>query len=167
MTSNLGSDLIRKTTEVGFGVNMEQISFTAMKEKIDKAVEKHFKPEFINRLDGTVIFRSFEKDQLVQIIDLEISKLAKRLEKKHIFIDVPLDVKEFLAEKGYRPEMGARPIRRAVEFYLEDPLAEMILKNPKIEGSFIASLENGAVTFTIKKAKKEKATPALAKSQEG
>ncbi len=166
MTSNLGSDLIRKTTEVGFGVNMEQISFTAMKEKIDKAVEKHFKPEFINRLDGTVIFRAFEKDQLVKIIDLEISKLSKRLERKHIFIEIPVDVKEFLAEKGYKPEMGARPIRRAVEFYLEDPLAEMILKNTKMEGSFIASLENGAVTFAIKKAKKEKVIPALAKSKE-
>ena len=114
MTSNLGSDLIRKNTEVGFGVNMEKISFSAMREKINKAVEKHFKPEFINRIDGLVIFRSFEKEQLVNIIDMEIAKLSKRLSRKSIFIEASQEVKEYLAEKGYKPEMGARPIRRAV-----------------------------------------------------
>lgn len=157
MTSNLGSDLIRKTTEVGFGVNMEKISFTAMQEKIHKAVEKHFKPEFVNRVDGLVIFRSFDKDQLVQIINMEINKLSKRLARKNIAIEASQEVKEFLAEKGYKPEMGARPIRRAVEQYLEDPLSEMILKNPEVEGTFEISLKDSTVDIQPKKAKKEKA----------
>lgn len=156
MTSNLGSDLIRKTTEVGFGVNMEKISFTAMKEKIDKAVEKHFKPEFINRLDGTVIFRSFDKEQLVKIIDIEIAKLCKRLSRKNITIEVSQQAKEFLADKGHRPEMGARPIRRSVESYLEDPLSEMLLKNPNVEGTFTIGCKDNALAIDPKKEKKEK-----------
>ncbi|MCH9811314.1 ATP-dependent Clp protease ATP-binding subunit [bacterium] len=160
MTSNLGSDLIRKTTEVGFGVDMEKISFTAMKEKIQKALEKHFKPEFLNRVDGTVIFRSFEKDQLVKIIDMEIGKLSERLARKNIKIEAPQKVKEFLAEKGYRPEMGARPIRRAVEFHLEDPLSEMILKNPKASGTFEVTLKGDTLEILPKKEKKKKAAPA-------
>ena len=160
MTSNLGSDLIRKTTEVGFGVDMEKISFTAMKEKIQKALEKHFKPEFLNRVDGTVIFRSFEKDQLVKIIDMEIGKLSERLARKNIQIEASKEVKEFLAEKGYRPEMGARPIRRAVEYHLEDPLSEMLLKNPKASGTFEVLLKGDALEILPKKEKKKRAAPA-------
>lgn len=160
MTSNLGSDLIRKTTEVGFGVDMEKISFTAMKEKIQKALEKHFKPEFLNRVDGTVIFRSFDKEQLVHIIDIELSKLSKRLAKKNIIIEASEEAKTFLANKGYRPEMGARPIRRAVEFHLEDPLSEMILKNPKIEGTFEVTVKNDAIEILPKKDKNKKASTA-------
>jgi ATP-dependent Clp protease ATP-binding subunit ClpC len=164
MTSNLGSDLIRKTTEVGFGVDMEKISFTAMKEKIQKALEKHFKPEFLNRVDGTVIFKSFDKDQLVHIIDMELAKLGKRLARKNITIEANDEAKTFLADKGYKPEMGARPIRRAVEFHLEDPLSEMILKNPKIEGAFDVILKDGALVILPKKDKKKKVAAAPAKA---
>ena len=164
MTSNLGSDLIRKSTEVGFGVNMEKISFTAMKEKIDKAVEKHFKPEFMNRLDGTVIFKSFDKPQLVKIIDIEIQKLSKRLARKNISIEVSKKAKEFLAEKGYKPEMGARPIRRSVEHHLEDPLSEILLKNPKVEGTFTIDLKDNAISILPKEEKKEKVASAAASS---
>ncbi|MCH9617590.1 MAG: ATP-dependent Clp protease ATP-binding subunit ClpC [Chlamydiia bacterium] len=164
MTSNLGSDLIRKTTEVGFGVDMEKISFTAMKEKIQKALEKHFKPEFLNRVDGTVIFKSFDKEQLVNIIDIELNKLAKRLAKKNIIIEANDQAKAFLADKGYRPEMGARPIRRSVEFHLEDPLSEMILKNPKIEGTFEVTVKDDAIEILPKKEKKKKAATAPAKA---
>ncbi|MCH9622077.1 MAG: ATP-dependent Clp protease ATP-binding subunit ClpC [Chlamydiia bacterium] len=163
MTSNLGSDLIRKNTEVGFGVNMEKISYAAMEEKINKAVEKHFKPEFINRVDGLVIFRAFDKEHLVQIIDMEIAKLSTRLERKAITIEATTAVKDFLAEKGYRPEMGARPIRRAVEQYLEDPLSEMLLKNPKIEGAFTIDLKDSEIDIQPQKAKKEK--PATTKAK--
>lgn len=166
MTSNLGSDLIRKTTEVGFGVDMEKISFESMKEKIQKALEKHFKPEFLNRVDGTVIFRSFDKTQLVHIIDLEIAKLSTRLARKNITIEASTEVKEFLADKGYKPEMGARPLRRAVEFQLEDPLSEMILKNPNAEGAFTITLKDGAISIDPKKEKKEKATVAATKKKE-
>ena len=163
MTSNLGSDLIRKTTEVGFGVNMEKISFSAMKEKIDKAVEKHFKPEFINRIDGIVIFKSFDKEDLVQIIDMEIGKLSARLAKKDLYLEVSDEAKHFLADKGYKPEMGARPLRRAIEYYLEDPISEMILKDSKITGVCVVSLVDNAISIASKKEKKQKNAPSISK----
>jgi len=163
MTSNLGSDLIRKTTEVGFGVNMEKISFSAMKEKIDKAVEKHFKPEFINRIDGIVIFKSFDKEDLVQIIDMEIGKLSARLAKKDLYLEVSDEAKHFLADKGYKPEMGARPLRRAIEYYLEDPISEMILKDSKISGVCVVSLVDNAISIASKKEKKQKNAPSISK----
>ncbi len=166
MTSNLGSDLIRKSTEVGFGVSMEKISYAAMKEKIDKAVEKHFKPEFINRIDGTVIFKSFDREDLVQIIDMEIAKLASRLAKKDLYLEVTEAAKVFLADKGYKPEMGARPIRRAIEFYLEDPLSEMILKDSKLSGMCLVDLVDDAIVISPKKEKRQKTVSTNSKASE-
>lgn len=147
MTSNLGSDLIRRTTEVGFNVQEGMPDFHTMQEKIEKAVKKHFKPEFINRLDSIVIFRALDKHLLLRVIDLEVSKLQKRLARKHIEIHLSQDVKEFLVSKGYQPEMGARPIRRCVELYLEDPLAEMLLKDPDSDRKYDCLLEGEKVIF--------------------
>ena len=137
LTSNLGSDLIRRSSEMGFGTDPENISPEAMQEKIDKAVKKHFKPEFINRLDSTVIFKPFEKPQLVELCKLEIRKLASRLIKKNIKIEVDQAAIESLVDKGYDPTMGARPIRRAIEQHVEDPLAEKILLEPDLSGTIL------------------------------
>ncbi len=150
MTSNLGSDLIRKSTEVGFGVEVDKIDFDAMKDKIDKAVKKHFKPEFINRLDGVVIFRAFDRPHLIQVIDLEVDKLQKRLMKKNIFLTMTDEAKDFLVTQGFMPEMGARPLRRAVEQHLEDPLAEMLLKNPDLSATFEVVLKDQKLDFVVK-----------------
>lgn len=147
MTSNLGSDLIRKSTEVGFGVEPTAIDYESMKDKIDKSVKKHFKPEFINRLDGVVIFRAFDRAQLVNIIDLEVGKLQKRLLRKHIVLIISPEAKEYLVTKGYQPEMGARPLRRAVEQYLEDPLAEMLLKNLNCKGTVRVTVKDEKLEF--------------------
>lgn len=155
MTSNLGSDLIRKSTEVGFGVDNDKIDYDTMKDKIDKAVKKHFKPEFINRLDGTVIFRAFDKEHLVKVIDLEVSKLQKRLDRKNIKLILSQEAKDYIVEKGYQPEMGARPLRRAVEQELEDPLAEMLLRNPNLSEIFHVVLKNGALVFEIQEREKK------------
>ncbi len=127
MTSNLGSDLIRRSTEVGFGVQEGMPDYKTMQEKIDKAVKKHFKPEFINRLDGTVIFKALDRENLIGVIDLEIEKLKKRIRRKSITIDIDQKAKKFLVEKAYQPEMGARPLRRVIENQIEDPLAEKLL----------------------------------------
>ncbi len=127
MTSNLGSDLIRRSTEVGFGVKDGMPDYDAMKEKIDKASKKHFKPEFINRLDDMVIFKALDKNDLSHIIELEVVKLQKRLLRKNIEITIEKNAKDFLVDKGYQPEMGARTLRRTIEQYLEDPLAEKLL----------------------------------------
>ncbi|MCH9630217.1 MAG: Negative regulator of genetic competence ClpC/MecB [Chlamydiia bacterium] len=147
MTSNLGSDLIRRTTEVGFGVQEGMPDYKSMQEKIDKAVKKHFKPEFINRLDDVVIFRALDRSLLTHVLDLEVSKLQKRLVKKSITIDLTDDAKKFLVDKGFQPEMGARPLRRSIEQYLEDPLSEIVLKDPDTEKAFQCVVEEGLIVF--------------------
>lgn len=130
MTSNLGADLIRKSTEIGFGAREGMMEYDIMKEKIEGAVKKHFKPEFLNRLTDIVIFKPFAKEALRSIVDLEMKKLQNRLTKKEVHITLTEPAKEFLVERGYQPEMGARPLRRTIEQYVEDPLAEKLLMKP-------------------------------------
>lgn len=134
MTSNLGADLIRKSTEVGFGAKDGALDYEHIKDKIHAAVMKHFKPEFLNRLNDTVIFRPLDKEQLIRVMELEIEKLQKRLEVRECSITLDDSAKNFLVEKGFQPEMGARPLRRTVETYLEDILAEKLLRTPQDQG---------------------------------
>ncbi|MEX0961782.1 MAG: ATP-dependent Clp protease ATP-binding subunit [Simkaniaceae bacterium] len=130
MTSNLGSDLIRRTTEVGFGVKQEGLpDYKTMQERIDKAVKKHFKPEFLNRIDGVVIFKALDKGQLLHVVELELAKLYHRLERTPITIEVDIKAKEILVNKGFQPELGARPLRRVIETEVEDYLAENLLRD--------------------------------------
>ena len=151
MTSNLGSDLIRRTTEVGFGAPEGMPDYDAMKEKIDKAVKKHFKPEFINRLDDLVIFKALDKDNLMQIIEIEIGKLKTRLERKNILIEITDEAKKHLVEKGHQPEMGARTLRRCIEQELEDPLAEKLLLDGDEAKKIMIELSDGKLTFKDEK----------------
>jgi ATP-dependent Clp protease ATP-binding subunit ClpC len=130
MTSNAGADLIRRTTEMGFGAKEETLEYDAIKDKIEREVKKKFKPEFLNRLNGQVIFHPLTKEHLKQVIRLEIEKLHKRLKTRQVTIELDEKALNFLVDKGYQPEMGARPVRRTVEEYLEDPLAEKLLLNP-------------------------------------
>lgn len=150
MTSNLGADLIRKTSEVGFGTTEGMPDYKAIQEKIEGAIKKHFKPEFINRLDEYVIFKSLDKDSLHTIIDLEFNDLKKRAEKQKIEIDIDEKAKDFLVEKGYQPEMGARPLRRALIQYIEDPLAEKLLLHPSGQKKYLITIKNGIVEFIEK-----------------
>lgn len=130
MTSNLGADLIKKTTEVGFGASEGSLDYAHIKEKIEAAVKKHFKPEFLNRLNDVVIFQPLNKVALLKVIDIELNKLLNRLQRREVFIKLDDKAKEFLVDKGFQPEMGARPLRRTIEQYLEDPLAEKLLMYP-------------------------------------
>lgn len=130
MTSNLGADLIKKSTEIGFGVVEGSLDYNHIKDKIESEVKKRFKPEFLNRLNDVVIFHPLNKDNLLQVINLEILKLQKRLKSREVFIELDESAKRFLVDKGFQPEMGARPLRRTIEQFLEDPLAEDILFNP-------------------------------------
>ena len=147
MTSNLGADLIRKSTEVGFGVKESLMDYKLMEEKIEGAVKKHFKPEFINRLDGLVIFRTLDKVALRSVVDLEFNKLRGRLEKKHIFVAIDNSARDLLVEKGYLPEMGARPLRRIIDQFLEDPLSEKLLQNPNQTKKYLVSAKEGQIIF--------------------
>lgn len=147
MTSNLGADLIRKSTEMGFGVQEGMLDYKSMQEKIDAAVKKGFKPEFLNRLDGVVVFRPLDKTNLLKVIDLEINKVQKRLSRKNIFITLDNKAKDYLINKGFDPAMGARPLRRVIEQELEDPIAEKILISPDKGGNWLVSMENGKFIF--------------------
>ena len=120
MTSNLGADLIKKSHEVGFGVSEGIPNFSTISNKIEEAVKKHFKPEFINRIDGMVVFRSLTKEALKRVVELELEKLQKRLTHKKIHLELQPDAIEFLVSKGFQPEMGARPVRRTIEEHIED-----------------------------------------------
>jgi len=142
MTSNLGADLIRKTTQVGFGAKDGVLDKASMTEKIDSAVKKHFKPEFINRLDSTVIFEPLSKEALKDVIHLEFDKLKKRLERKQIDLELDQKAIDLLIEKGYQPEMGARPLRRVLEQFVEDPLAEKLLIDPSTDKKYKISADN-------------------------
>src|SRR6266516_4577909 len=128
LTSNVGSETIRKQTTIGFTAASEGITYAQIREKILDDAKKVFRPEFLNRLDDVIVFRSLNKPDLIQILDLEISKVMERLKSKKLQLSLDEKAKDFLVEKGYDPTYGARPMRRSVERYLEDPLAEEILK---------------------------------------
>jgi ATP-dependent Clp protease ATP-binding subunit ClpC len=148
MTSNLGADLIRRQTEVGFAAHETIMDYKKMQEAIEGAVKKHFKPELLNRLDGLVIFRSLDRvKDLPKIIELEVQKVKSRVSRKHITLNLDQKAKDFLADKGYDPTMGARPIRRVIETYLEDPLAEKLLLNPDKAVAYLATLEGDKIVF--------------------
>jgi ATP-dependent Clp protease ATP-binding subunit ClpC len=164
MTSNLGADLIRRSTEVGFGVQEGMLGFKEMEEKIGASVKKAFKPEFINRLDGIVIFRPLDRTHLFQVIELEVMKVKTRLARKQISITLDDKAKEFLVSKGFQPEMGARPLRRVIEQYLEDPLAEKLLLNPGKSSSWQISAENDKLVLVEEDAPPEEAKTQLALS---
>jgi ATP-dependent Clp protease ATP-binding subunit ClpC len=138
LTSNAGASDIKRQTSLGFGAMQEEESdFEGMKEKIMEAAKKQFKPEFLNRLDDVVVFHMLEKAALNVIVDLESTKLIERLKEKGITLKLDKTARELLMEKGYDPNYGARPMRRAVERYLEDPLAESLLRADITEGDTV------------------------------
>lgn len=148
MTSNLGADLIKKSTEVGFAASAEgSLDYAHIKEKILTAVKKHFKPEFLNRLNDVIIFQPLQKEGLLRVIELELKKLLARLEKREVFITLSDQAKEFLVDKGFQPEMGARPLRRTIEQYLEDPLAEKLLTFPNEGRRCLVNVDGDHLTF--------------------
>jgi ATP-dependent Clp protease ATP-binding subunit ClpC len=129
LTSNVGASTIKRQTTLGFGAMAEdQADFEGMKAKILEESKRYFKPEFLNRLDDLVVFHMLEKADLNQIVELEVNKLVKRLKDKHIILTLSTEACDLLSEKGFDPAYGARPMRRAVERFLEDPLAESLLR---------------------------------------
>ena len=155
LTSNVGAETIRRSTTMGFSPINDEHSYEKMKEKIMEEAKKTFKPEFLNRLDDAIVFRSLTKPDLLEILDLEVGKVLKRLKAKQLHLTLEPAAMDFLVEKGYDPTYGARPMRRAVERYLEDPLAEEILKGSlqPVEPVTVG-VEDGKLAF------KQKATEA-------
>jgi len=138
LTSNVGAATIKRQTSLGFGAMSEdQADFEGMKEKILEESKRFFKPEFLNRLDDLVVFHMLEKGDLNQIVELEVEKLVARLREKDIALVLTEEARELLATKGFDPAYGARPMRRAVERFLEDPLAESLLRGDVKPGDLV------------------------------
>jgi len=151
MTSNVGSETIRRQSTLGFSPISDQNSYEKMRDRILEEAKKTFRPEFLNRLDDLIVFRALTKPDLVQILDLEIAKVMERLKARNIVLQLDDKAKDFLVSRGYDPLYGARPMRRAVERSLEDPLAEEILKGAFHEGEpLLVGLENDHLTFSQK-----------------
>ncbi len=138
LTSNIGSDLIKGGQSFGFGKREEVMDYDKLKSQLLSETEKFFRPEFINRLDDVIVFKPLTKDDLYSIIDIELAKIMKRLEAKGITMELDQVAKDFLIEKGYNPDFGARPLRRALGTYIEDPLAEALLSGDYCEGQHLS-----------------------------
>lgn len=148
MTSNVGSDTIKKQSTMGFSTITDESTYDRMREKIIDESKRVFRPEFLNRLDDIIVFHSFTKADLIQILTLEVDKVIERLRHKNLHLKLDDKAKDFLVEKGYDPQYGARPMRRAVERFFEDPLAEEILKGNLHEGDLITvTMDNDKLVF--------------------
>src|SRR5437660_1685696 len=128
MTTNIGAQEITGKTQFGFSKKDEQSTYEKMKETLKQAMEQNFRPEFLNRVDDIIVFRSLTKPDLKNIIDIELSKVYKRLMEKNLTLILTEEAKDLLIERGSSLEFGARPLRRAIEHLLEDPLSEELLR---------------------------------------
>ncbi len=142
MTSNAGSDLNNN----GIGFNKDNSNI--VEARVQTALKQTFRPEFLNRVDETIIFNELTKDELLQIVDLMLSEITEELAEKNIHITFEKEVKEYILEKGYEPKYGARPLRRAIQKYIENELAECLLKNEIMPNETITlALVNDKVTI--------------------
>jgi len=142
MTSNIGADLIKKQTGLGFQVKRdeaasEKLSYEEMRKNLNESLKRAFRPEFINRLDATVIFRSLNKEDIQQIVSLELNKVAERLTEHELTLTAAPEALSALAELGFDPDFGARPLRRVIQQKVEDPLSDRVLSGEFIHGDSI------------------------------
>lgn len=153
MTSNVGSKYIEKETSFGFvePKRAESLKYESMKQKLQDELRREFKPEFLNRIDDIVIFKSLTKPDITQIVDVMLSDVQNRLKEKQIVISVDEKVKAFLVEKGFDQRQGARPLRRAIQEHFEDKLADTLLHESMRQNiDAKATLKKGEIVFTIK-----------------
>jgi len=128
MTTNAGAEAIKNESQFGFHKADGDSSYEGMKERVVERIERVFRPEFLNRLDETVVFRHLQVEDLKLVVDLELKKVRERLAERGLKLDLTDGAKEFIIKKGSNTDFGARPLRRAVENFVEDPLSEELLK---------------------------------------
>ena len=159
MTSNLGAQVIHNQAGLGFRRGTEEQAYETMKQQLMAELEKHFRPEFLNRVDETIVFRSLSRDDLREIIQLEFGQVAARAKDAGMRLILEDDAIELLIEKGYNPEYGARPLRRAIERLVEDPLSEIVLRD-HFKGEWIVRLraDGDKIAFDKQPATPEEAT---------
>ncbi len=159
MTSNIGAELIKNKAGFGFAVPSEEADYKKIKDTINSEVERYFRPEFINRLDEMIVFRPLNRTDLNGIVEYELKKVFNRLEDRDMALMLDQKAKDYLIEKGYNPDFGARPLRRAIENLVEDPLSEAILRDEIKPGQTITVTridDSDALTFTAKDKPSEK-----------
>jgi ATP-dependent Clp protease ATP-binding subunit ClpC len=139
MTSNIGARDIKNISSFGFGGEDAADRYASLKNTVEEAMRKLFNPEFLNRVDETIVFRNLEKEDILQIIDIEMKELLKNIHDNKMQLALDQTAKEFLVEKGFDQKFGARPLRRAIQKYVEDPIAEEILRGKFKEGSNIVA----------------------------
>jgi ATP-dependent Clp protease ATP-binding subunit ClpC len=142
MTSNIGADLIKKQTGLGFQTRRdeaaeEKLSYEEMRKKLNESLKRAFRPEFINRLDATIIFRSLNKEDIQQIVRLELDKVAERLTEHELTLTATPEALGALADQGYDPDFGARPLRRVIQQRIEDPLSDKLLSGEFVHGDSV------------------------------
>ena len=156
MTSNVGAELIKRKMSVGFAAQTKEAktdaqAYDAMKEKVMNEVKKTFRPEFLNRMDDIIVFHELTAEHLRKIVDLMINDLENRLAERKLGLEVTDAAKSWLAKAGFDPVYGARPLRRAVERYVENPLSSRILKGEFKEGdTVIVDMVDDGLTFTAR-----------------
>lgn len=143
MTSNIGAREIRKSGGFGFSAAPDSIDYNTMRDKIMDEVKRLFNPEFINRVDEIVVFRSLTKEHMIEIVDIVIDEMLDKVQDREIEIALTKSAKEFIAEHGFDPVFGARPLRRTIQKFIEDPVAEEILKGRFSDGSHILVKKKG------------------------
>jgi len=161
MTSNIGASEIAKNTSIGFTVADETgMSYGDMKNRIMSDLKKVFRPEFLNRIDEVIVFHKLAKDEVKEIVDLMINRVRVQVAEHELQLELSDESKDLLVEKGWDPSMGARPLRRAIQRYIEDPLADFVLREQLIPGATVVidpdKDEEGEVRLSIVKPKKQK-----------
>lgn len=141
MTSNIGTRKLRKGGTLGFNAGDDMEDYEAVKNKVLGAMKQLFNPEFINRIDETIVFRALDRADIGSIVDILMARMNKRLTEKHVCIELSPEAKAFLIEKGYDSEYGARPLRRTIQKYIEDPMSQLIIEGSVPEGQVLAEVD--------------------------
>jgi ATP-dependent Clp protease ATP-binding subunit ClpC len=157
MTSNVGADLIKRGTQLGFEIPRDeeasqQQEYEEMRKKLMESLRRSFRPEFINRVDATIVFRALTKDEITSIVDILMERVQKRLDEHEITLELTDAAKVYLAEEGYDPEYGARPLRRVIQNKVEDKLSDGILGGELTEGVILVDYVDDELVFTQKEA---------------
>ncbi|HDY69008.1 MAG: ATP-dependent Clp protease ATP-binding subunit [Candidatus Scalindua sediminis] len=148
MTSNIGGDIIRNMASLGFKKTSGEQSYESMREQLTQAVEKHFRPEFLNRINDIAVFKNLTKEDLKKIIEIELENIRSRLGNYNVTLSITKEAMDFLIDKSYKPHFGARPLHRTIERLIEDPLSEEILKGKfKDKNSIKVKLREGKLVF--------------------
>jgi ATP-dependent Clp protease ATP-binding subunit ClpC len=168
MTSNVGADMIKRQSALGFNIRRdesmeERLAYDEMQKKLTDQLKKVFRPEFLNRVDATIVFRALSREEIHQIVELEVEKVTKRLTEHQLTLEISPAAKEFIAEKGYHPDYGARPLKRVIQQKIEDVLSDNLLSGKFQQGqNVLIDVKDGEIVMEGRGVKPVEAANGLA-----